>query len=150
MLNHMLRHTLGKRVFSDKDIGRSITRFYTIGQSEWDKYNKQINNTYSPNFRHLDSVLTDTVVSQSDKIRDLSIAHFRHSEEIRDLKITARHLNQNYLHIKEDLYQLTKEMGKINNNIAHNHKELGEVLFLLAVEVKKVSMLLENEKRRKY
>ena len=103
----MLRLT--KRLFSDKDIGKlalTSVRCYTIDKPDWDKYNNQITNTYSPYFKHIDSILSDTVISQTNKIRDLNTANYRNVEEIRDLKINV---NQNYLHIREHLYQLKKD-----------------------------------------
>lgn len=97
-----------RRLFNDKEIGKILfnknigSRFYCVKQSEWDRYSRDYTNNT------LNSVLTDTVVSQTNKIRDLNNAHYRHSEEIRDININVRDLNESYLHIKEDLYHVKK------------------------------------------
>ena len=103
-----------RRIFNDKEIGRILfnknigSRFYCVKQSEWDEYSNTISNRYLRDYTNntLNNVLTDTVVSHSDKIRDLSNSHYHHSEEIRDLKIHVGDLNKSYLHIKEDLYHV--------------------------------------------
>ena len=105
-----------RRLLNDKEIGRILfnknigSRFYCVKQSEWDEYTNTISKRYSCDYTNntLNSVLTDTVVSHSYKIRDLNNAHYRNSEEIRDFKINVGYLNESYLHIKEDLYQVKK------------------------------------------
>jgi hypothetical protein len=87
----MLRLT--NRLFNDKDIGKVIltgVRRYTIGNSEWEKYNNQITHTYSSNFRHIDIVLNDTVVSQTNKIRELEISNNNLIKEMNEIKSQYR------------------------------------------------------------
>ena len=108
---------LTNRLLSDKEIGRRIvgSRFYSVKSSEWDEYNNYISNKYSRDYTNnnntkftVNTALTDTVVSHINKITELNNSYFRHSEQIRDLKINVGGLTEGYLHIKEDLYNLKK------------------------------------------
>lgn len=109
----MLRFTTTTRLFADKNIGKMAMpffRYYTVDKPDWDKYNTQITNTYSSNFKHIDDALTDTIISQTNKIRDLDISNYQQSKEIRELQITVKILSEHYLHTKENLYAITKNI----------------------------------------
>jgi hypothetical protein len=54
----MNRQLMNRVIKNDKEIGKNI-RKYSISKQEWDNYNNQIINTYSCNFKHMDSIFSD-------------------------------------------------------------------------------------------
>ena len=111
----MLRLT--NRLFNDKDIGKVLltgVRCYTVGNSEWEKYNNQITHTYSSNFRHIDSVFNDTIVSQTYKIRELEISNNNLIKEMNEIKSQYRGIVNFNVHI----YSRLNELDKIINDLS--------------------------------
>jgi hypothetical protein len=135
----MLRLT--NRLFNDKDIGKVVlngVRRYTVGNPEWEKYNSQIANTYSSNFKH-DEALTDTIVSQTNKIRDLGISSYHQSREIRELQTAIKQLNEDNLQNKEKLYNVTWNFEYLTHGIIN--ERFDELLIKVAELSQKVDEL---------
>ena len=125
-----MTHRLTKRLFTDKNIGKNlviVARCYTIDKPNWENYNSQITNTYSSNFKHLDSVLTDTVVSQTNKIRDLDISNYNQSREIRELQTAIKQLNEHCLQDKEKLHAISKNMEYLTYGIYGIYERFAEL-----------------------